>query len=146
MVDVVSLDTVKSSKSAVVLVGLVVAVAVATSCSLFENAPHVYRFVATIDSIVVPDSVKSSDTLFVGLRGIISTDGCGVYDGFERTRSGGVLKYTVYGLHDDRRLCIETLVLFRPVDTVLPPQVNPTTISANNPPGAFPTSRTVLVK
>ena len=121
-------------------------VSVASSCGLFQTGPRRIRFVVALDSIVVPDTVKSTDTLFVGLRGVIAYDGCAQYDGMTRSRNGGDINYTVYALHDDGRICVQTLILLNRVDTVPPPQVNPTTIRAVQPKGAFPVSRTVVVQ
>ena len=124
----------------------VAAVALVGLPACYTSGPSRFRFVAAVDTIVVPDTVKVTDTLFVGLRGVIAYDGCGQYDGLTRTRNAGAISYTVYGLHDDRRICVESLILFNRVDTVPPPQVNPTVITAVQPKGAFPASRTVIVK
>jgi len=111
----------------------------------WTSGPRHEIFQIKVDSIVVADSVGPNDTLFIGLRGIITTDACASFDHYDRVRTGGTIKYTVYGLLDDSKLCVATLVLLRKTDTVLAPQVNPTVITANNP-GGLSKTRTVLVK
>jgi hypothetical protein len=146
LVDGYTLKTMKARRLFAPLVVVAFVASQAASCSLFEQIGGRYRFVVAIDTIVVADSIGPSDTLFVGLRGVIATDGCASFDGMEKTRNAGTIDYKVYALHDDRRICVQSLILFNRTDTVLPPQVNPTLIRAIQPEGAFPASRTVIVK
>ena len=128
---------------AAILAGVI---ALASSCNLVDTGPKRIRYIVAVDNIVVPDTVQATDTLFVGLRGIIAYDGCAQFDGLVKNRSGGTIDYTVYALYDDRRICVQTLILLNRVDTVLPPQVNPTTIRAMQPNQRSPLTRTIVVR
>jgi hypothetical protein len=73
-------------------------------------------FKVKVDSLDIPASIPKDDTLFIGLYGMIGTNGCYEFSHFEAQKDTFELKLTVWGKYDLKAIVCPTVVVY--LDTV----------------------------
>jgi hypothetical protein len=105
-------------------------------CSLFQPSEH---FLIRVDSIAVPSSVVSGDTLAARFFGWIGRDGCWGLARVDRHVTPTSLDVTFHGEHSVPigAACTASLVALNYVDVVAPPFSTPFTITVHQPDGSL---------
>ncbi len=117
-----------------------------SACSLLgsDNDPEIHYFVAQVNSISVPASIRASDTLTVFLYGWLGNSGCYGFERFEAEREPSRLELAVIGSVVDAEICTTVMVPVPPKYDVVPPLEGPFELVIRQP-GGSTLERTVEV-
>lgn len=89
------------------------------SCSLFEKDPYYFR--VEIDSLKVPDTIFSGDTLEIKLYGLIGNNGCYSFDRFCTERDSMNVELSVRGRKVHSDVCPQVMIYLDTSYMALPP-------------------------
>lgn len=84
-----------------------------SSCDTVENnKPDVKYFHARVDSLLIPDSVGATDTIYVRLKGYLGENTCYYFSHFEISEIERGTTIKVWGRHVLNTPCIEIFIGF----------------------------------
>jgi hypothetical protein len=131
------MTTFRSQVRAMVFTGMCALSGLAlVGCGLF--APSADHFLIRVDSIAVPASVASNDTLRAHFYGAIGPDGCSTLESVDRQSTSASLDVTFYGKHfvPSGSGCTAMPVALAHTELVAPPVDTPFTITVHQPDGS----------